>query len=135
MQVNLHCFRAFAKGKERLKCKLSEELHDEVFEGCPLISAITHRRQGLINGAMYSVVRWSQDSVTLRDVELDFELTMQQQELAHCRYGFACTYCSCQGKTLREHTRLCDVWHPRFSIRHLSMGLSRVVSASLIDLC
>jgi len=50
--------------------------------------------------------------------------------LAHCM-----TYAACQSRTLRGRLRLHEVRHPRFTHRHLNVGLSRGTSCQLIDLC
>ena len=133
-KINERMYQYFARGKARLRCKLSEELVDEIFAGCRLIGAITHRRPGLVNGAFYTVDSWDANNVTLRDTELDIIFAVQHCELAHCRLGYALTYASVQGRSIDVRMRLCDVTHPRFTRKHLSMGLSRATSAALIDI-
>ena len=105
---------------------------NSVFRGCPLIGAITEYK--LINGGFYTVVDFGDGKVILKNIENDEEITLTQEQLRHCRLGFSCTYASIQSRTLHGRIRLWDHGHPKFTSRHLAMGLGRATSAAAVDL-
>ena len=129
--VNKLCFDAFKNG-ETVKVKLSEEIHDEIFVGCALIGNTTSKR--IIHGGFYEVLGWD-EKVKVKDIEFGEEFEVGFGDMRFFRYGYAMTYPAAQGRTLRDHVRLWDTQtNPHFTFRHLSMGLARAVSPSLVDL-
>ena len=132
--MNKRCYRFFATGP-RKKCLLDSELYiddsNEIFVGCKLYAAVTNRR--LTNGALLEVKAFDEILVQLYDEELEITLSLPIDELKHCRYGYALTYCASQGRSLSE-VRLHDTGHPMFTKVHLSMGLARATQASKVDI-
>ena len=76
---------------------------------------------------------WDDGKVQLQDVESLEDIELPIAALKTCRLGWALTYCSSQGRTLRD-VCLWDTGHPRFSTKHLSMGLGRGVSDRLVSI-
>ena len=116
-------------GKEILESPLSDELVGGVFVGMPLIANLTQK--GLIHGAFLQVLSWNAEKVQLKDIESLEEIELPVTSLKTLRAGWALTYCSSQGRTLRD----CCLWdcnHPRFTSKHLAMGLGRGVSDRLV---
>ena len=130
-RVNKSCFDHFSFGKELLECELSEELVGAVFEGCALMGNLTSK--GLTHGAFMEVENWSEQKVRLKDIETGEQLEIPISQLKTCRLGYACTYCSAQGRNMKD-VCLWDTSHPRFTTRHLSMGLGRGVSDKQVSI-
>ena len=116
-------------GKEILESDLCEELVAGIFVGMPLIANLTQK--GLIHGQFLEVQSWDADKVRLKDIESQEELELPLASLKTLRAGWALTYCSSQGRSLRD-VCLWDAQHPRFTTKHLSMGLGRGVSDRLV---
>jgi hypothetical protein len=57
-----------------------------------------------------------------------------EQAKRYLRLSFAQTYASCQGTEFDWTLRLHDIESPRFTKRHLFVGLSRAKGAALVDL-
>ena len=127
--TNEQCYHHYAKG-ERLQATLCEENVNEIYIGCPLYA--TNSRK-LSNGSFLEVVSWA-DSVVVRDLETQNETSIPYSDLRFCRLGFACTYQAFQGRTLKESVRLHCLSHPRFTRKHLYVGLSRAVSGDLLSI-
>ena len=72
--------------------------------------------------------------VVVRDLETHKETSIPHSDLRFCRLGFACTYQALQGRTVRESIRLHCWSHPRFTRKHLYVGLSRAISGDLISI-
>ena len=131
--VNQMCFRANSFGKEVLELpQLADELVSQIYEGCPLIGAVTAHK--IIHAAFYQVLSWDDKHVHVRDTETKQELAVAFANMKHMRLGFSMTYASAQSRTLRETVRLWDSQNRHFSSRHLSLGLSRAVSKRLVDI-
>ena len=131
-QVNALCYRAASFGCEVLEVKLSEELVDQVFVGCPMLGNLTGPSK-IVHGAFYVVQSWDEKAVKVKDTEIGQELTVKMDHMKHMRLGYSLTYASCQSRTLRETVRLWDTNHKFFTSRHLALGISRSVSKRLVD--
>ena len=99
-----------------------------VWEGLQLIGAGSRRK--VLNGVLYIVVSFTEESISIRPHE-DFKANAVQvtlTEASEClRLCYAAVYYSCQGRTLKEqHVMLLDTDHPHFTLRHLYVGASRV---------
>jgi hypothetical protein len=99
-----------------------------IWEGLQLIGAGSRRK--VLNGVLYIVVSFTEESISVRPHE-DFQANAVQLSLAEAseclRLCYAAVYYSCQGRTLKEqHVMLLDTDHPHFSMRHLYVGASRV---------
>ena len=130
--VNRVCWLAECKGKELLSCKLSDEIVDHIFVGCPLIGCTTERNK-TVNGAFYVVNGWDDEHVFIQDIETQETIDLPIKSTKNCRLGWSITYHAVQSRTLREHVRLHDVTHPRFTKEMLAMGLGRAVAAENLD--
>ena len=53
---------------------------------------------------------------------------------AHMRLCFALTYASIQGATLKNRIRL-YTHHPRMTLKHLFVGISRATAYALVEVC
>ena len=87
-QENQLCYRAASFGKEVLEVKLSEEVVDKIYVGCPLIGNLTGPSK-IVHGAFYEVLGWNDKAVHLRDTEIDQELLASMVHMKHLRLGFA----------------------------------------------
>ena len=128
--TNEQCYHQYAKG-ERLQALLCEENVSEVYIGSPLFATTSKK---LSNGSFLEVVSWTDTTVLVRDLETDKETSILHNDLRFCRLGFACTYQALQGRTLRQSIQLHCLSHPRFTRKHLYVGLSRAVSGDLISI-
>ena len=117
---------------ETFSCKLNDEHIQRIFRGCPLIGCANHR--GIINGGFYEVLDFAKEKIVLKDIETLEETTIPVEFSTFFRLGWAITYHASQGRSLRESTRLHDLDHKWFSAVHLSLGISRVVSADLLQI-
>ena len=88
----------------------------------------------MTHGAFYEILDLRQVSILERDIETIEEIEILKTRLKHVRLGFAIIYASVQSRTLRSHVRLWDTSHPRFSRKHLIMGLGRATNPDLVDL-
>ena len=85
---------------------------------------------GIRNGCSY-VIEDIDETIKLQglDERLDLEQTKNYLRLAYAR-----TYASVQGTELDGPVCLADVAHPRFTKRHLYVGLSRCREAGQVKL-
>ena len=72
--------------------------------------------------------------VRLRDTELEQELLVSMAHMKHLRLGFAMTYASAQGRTLRDTVRLWQTSHKFFSSRHFALGIGRCIHPKFLDI-
>ena len=70
----------------------------------------------------------------IKDLESDEELSLSVDSMRFLRLGWACTFASIQGRTLRAHTRIWDCDHRNFGTRHLAMAIGRVTRPEDLDI-
>ena len=85
---------------------------------------------GIRNGCSYYIEDIDE---TVKLQGLDQPLSMDETK-NYLRLAYARTYASTQGTELDGPVCLADVSHPRFSKRHLYVGLSRCREAGLVKL-
>ena len=70
-----------------------------------------------------------EDSVSFEELTHSFGYDEIENimRLAHCQ-----TYASCQGTEFQDSLTLHELSHPRFTKRHLSVGLSRAKATELV---
>ena len=125
----MECYKAFASGP-RLHVDLADELLGEIYVGCLLIGCVTSK--GIVNGVEYTVIGWD-ENVHLLDADTLERLDVKRAVLKQCRYAFAITYCSSQGKTYRMRCRLHDTAHKNFTRKTLYMALGRVSQSDYLE--
>ena len=87
------------------------------------------------NSQLLVVKRLGRTMITCTDYDTDEEVVLPHATVAkHCRSASALTYASCQGRGLPE-VGLWDTTSPRFTKRHLFMGLSRARVSSRLWIC
>ena len=128
-RLSMECYKAFASGP-RLHVDLADELLGEIYVGCPLIGCVTSK--GIVNGVEYTVIGWD-ENVHLLDADTLERLDVKLAVLKQCRYAFAITYCSSQGKTYRMRCRLHDTAHKNFTRKTLYMALGRVSQSDYLE--
>ena len=90
-------------------------------------------KDGIYNSQLLKVERWDSESVKLICAEGGESYTVPLVFCGrHLRLAYAMTYASIQGRSCRGTVALWDTRHPRFTRRHLVMGLSRATAADLI---
>ena len=91
-------------------------------------------KRGLLhNGARFTVLEASANGLKLgtdnaEEISLSLEEAGRDLRLTH-----AITYHCSQGMTLEGRVRLYDCGHPRYTLRHLYVGLSRAKAAALVE--
>ena len=94
--------------------------------GCCAKKGILH------NGGRY-IVEDVSEKVRLSSKDGE-ELCLTKEEVVRdLRLSHAQTYHSAQGSTLEGRVRLWDCDHPRFTSRHLYVGVSRATSGALVE--
>jgi hypothetical protein len=126
--ADAHDRKLFVPSVGELKGAASQPQDMWIWEGLQLIGAGSRRK--VLNGVLYIVVSFTEESISIRPHE-DFQANAVQLSLAEAseclRLCYAAVYYSCQGRTLKEqHVMLLDTDHPHFSMRHLYVGASRV---------
>ena len=90
-------------------------------------------RHGIYNAQLLSVRGWTESALKLQCLEggqaYEVPLDWCQENLRH---GCCITYAAIQARTCRGTVQLLDWASPRFSRRHLVMGLSRATSAEAV---
>ena len=104
-----------------------------LWKGKILISVATLKTT--YNSQLLVVKRLGRTTITFQDYETQEEVELPHATVArHCRSASALTYASCQGRGLPE-VGLWDTQSPRFTKRHLFMGLSRARVSSRLWVC
>ena len=88
-------------------------------------------RLGIRNGVAYRVKALDLQNKTMELEGVKAQLSFQQIK-DYLRLSHARTYASIQGTELEGPTCLVDTAHPRFTHRHLFVGLSRCKDAKLV---
>ena len=106
----------------------SQEL--TIWEGTVLTACLDAlSKHGIYNAQLLSVLGWTDSVLQLKCVEggqtYEVPLDWCRENLRH---GCAITYASIQARTCRGTVQLMDWASPRFTRRHLVMGLSRATS-------
>ena len=100
-----------------------------LWPGLDLLACCQSEKKGLRNGVAYTVQSWGAEHVHLAGgVSLTHEQAKSWLRLAHAQ-----TYASCQGSEFTGSLRLHCTDSPRFTRRHLFVGLSRAREASLVS--
>ena len=105
-----------------------------VYEGLLLIGHLMEKKKGILNNAMYRVKAIAQDITVVCELsQKEFALPADFVS-AHMRLCFALTYASIQGATLKNRIRL-YTHHPRMTLKHLFVGISRATAYALVEVC
>ena len=80
------------------------------------------------------VVAFTETHVQIKDLESDAELSLSVDSMRFLRLGWACTFASIQGRTLRAHTRIWDADHKNFGVRQLAMAIGRMTMPENLDI-
>ena len=88
-------------------------------------------RCGIYNSQLLTVQSWDQKNVELKCSEGGVTYSVTHEFCRkNLRLAYAMTYASIQARTCHGTVALGDTKHPRFSRRHLVMGMSRATRAS-----
>jgi hypothetical protein len=105
-----------------------QDMH--IYPGLELIGCCA--RKGILhNGGRY-IVKEIGEKILLSCEGGDLSLT-QVEVVRDLRLSHAITYHSSQGSTLEGRIRLWDADHPRFTRRHLYVGISRATNNALVE--
>jgi hypothetical protein len=106
-----------------------QDMH--IWPGLELIGCCA--KQGkLFNGGWYTIL--SIDGVEVKLSSKAGEIVLSPEQVSRdMRLSHAMTYHSSQGTTLEGLVRLHDCDHPRYTLTHLYVGISRATSAALVD--
>ena len=100
-----------------------------LWPGRDLLACCPSEKKGLRNGVAYTVQSWDEEHAHLAGgVSLAHAQAKSWLRLAHAQ-----TYASCQGSEFAGSLRLHCTDSPRFTRRHLFVGLSRAREASLVS--
>ena len=105
-----------------------------LFEGLELFGVTEHAsNRGVKSGCLYTIEHLARlnDCIKIQGIEKPFKL---QEIQRFFRLSYARTYASCQGCEFDCAVCLSDTQHPKFSKRHLYVGLSRCKDAGLVRL-
>ena len=100
-----------------------------------ILTAVLHglNRCGIYNSQLLTVQSWDQKNVELKCSEGGAIYSITHEFCRkNLRLGYAMTYASIQARTCTGTVDLWDTKHPRFSRRHLVMGMSRCTRASYV---
>ena len=90
-------------------------------------------KEGIYNSQLLRVKDWDSTHVKLVCVEGGQAYNVTHAFCArNLRLAYAMTYASIQGRSCQGSVALWDTHHPKFSRRHLVMGMSRATSADLV---
>jgi len=131
-QINKNCWNAcVASGVTQLRTvHIPDEIIQQIFVGLPMIGCANQKH--IINGAFYTVIEL--DPIRLQDTETGEIICIETEHTKYLRISFAITYHASQGRTLKESTRLWDTNHTYFTMKHLALGMSRVVDGKLLEI-
>ena len=73
----------------------------------------------IVHGAFYTVCSLG-ERIKVKDLETNDEFEVTSSDMKKFRYGYAITYCAVQSRTLRQHVRLWDTAHARFTSKLLA---------------
>ena len=103
-----------------------------LWPGVPLTAALDGlSRCGIYNSQLLTVQGWDQKNVELKCAEGGAIYNITHEFCRkNLRLAYAMTYASIQARTCHGTVALWDTKHPRFSRRHLIVGMSRCTRAS-----
>ena len=90
-------------------------------------------KEGIYSSQLLGVITWDANTISLTCAEGG-----QLYSVTHAfcqrnlRLAYAMTYASVQGRTCLGSVALFDTTHPKFTRRHLVMGLSRATAADRV---
>ena len=114
------------KGSQTARCAAQSML---IWPGIKLLGCLGRSRKGVRNSCNYTVKSCADNIVTFEEVEHTFtyEEIKDVMRLSHCQ-----TFASAQGTEFEGSLTLHELSHPRFTKRHLFVGLSRARAAELV---
>ena len=110
-----------------------------IWPGMVMISRCTNRK--LKNALAYVVLGFAKDKVRLGLPESESDRAESEGEWVELtrkaffrsmRLGYALTYASIQGVTIKTLLALYDTTHPHFDSRHLFVGTSRAIASDML---
>ena len=100
-----------------------------IWPGLKLLGCVGRVKKSVRNGCLYTV-KGCDDDITFEELPCSFT---EQEVRDMFRLSFAQTYASCQGTEFSEACTLHELDHPRFTWRHLFVGISRCKRAELVS--
>ena len=105
-----------------------------IWPGITLLACCQNEKKSLRNGVVYTVESWSDEHVIVSPTSVGGEISLTfEQVKMWLRLSYAQTYASCQGSEFNGSLRLHCTDSPRFTRKHLFVGLSRAKEASLVS--
>ena len=95
--------------------------------GLKLLGCLGRIRKGVRHGCLYTI-KECEEEVALGELPTA-STTRERFRQSHCQI-----YASCLGTEFGETCRLHELKHPRFTRKHLLVGISRCRSAELVSL-
>ena len=113
------------KGSATVRCAAQSFY---IWPGMTLLGCVGRPRRGIKNSCLYTV-KECEELITF--VEIPGEFT-EEEVKADLRLSNCQTYASCQGTEFNASLTLHELGHPRFTSRHLYVGLSRARAADMV---
>ena len=102
-----------------------------IYSGIEMIASCAKKTNGVYNGCLYTVLEIG-EKITLQSNS--GEVTLSRDQVARdLRCAAAFTYHATQGKSLTGTVKCWDLDHPRMTLQHLYVGLSRGTSHALVS--
>ena len=117
--------------KDALKLEGEDDFY--VYPGLRLIGHLQEKKQGVLNNAFYIVKTVAEDKITIQCKISGKEMTLSHEFVAqYLRLSHALTIAGIQGATLDGRIRIFTN-HPRFTLRHLFVTISRATSYANVE--
>ena len=100
-----------------------------IWKGQKLLGCLGRIKKVVRNGCLYTI-KACEEEVTFEELPHSFSYDEVKEMF---RLSHAQTYASCQGTEFTEACTLHELDHPRFSWRHLFVGISRCRAAELVS--
>ena len=119
------------KGAQIHRCAAQSML---IWPGIKLLGCVGRVKKGVRNGCLYTI-KWCGGNCPENPIYfegLQYPFTDEEVKTMF-RLSHAQTYSSCQGTEFSEACTLHELGHPRFTWRHLFVGISRCRAAELVS--
>ena len=113
------------KGSATVRCAAQSMW---IWPGQQLLGCVGRPRRGIKNSCLYTV-KGCEDLITFEEIPGEFT---EAEVVSDLRLSNCQTYASCQGTEFNDSLTLHELSHPRFTARHLYVGLSRAKAADMV---
>ena len=126
LEAPAHAKLIKVRGAQIHRCAAQNML---VWPGLKLLGCVGRIKKGVRNGCLYTL-KTCDDEVTFEELPHSFSYDEVKEMF---RLSHAQTYASCQGTEFTEACTLHELEPPRFSWKHLFVGISRCRAAELVS--